>query len=96
MKNYIVYLKESIYNFIYNLLYKLGAKRMEELSIKDLMKMFGVTLMTITNWRKGSTRITPLPTETRARGSRNQVYFTKEKVLAWAKENEINLVESVK
>jgi transcriptional regulator with XRE-family HTH domain len=68
----------------------------KELTTKDLCDRFGVTLMTINNWRKGTKRITALPFETRtrvaARGHGTEVYFLESKVKKWAKDNNVREV----
>lgn len=72
------------------------AARKKQLITSDLMQMFGVGQMTIYNWRKGSTRISPLPFYTEARGSeRHQVYFLGKEVRLWAKANGIPIVQDL-
>lgn len=69
----------------------------KELSTKDLCTKYGVTVMTINNWRKGTKRITALPCHTRprveARGHGTEVYFLEAEVKTWAKENNIREVK---
>lgn len=67
----------------------------EELNTNDLLRMFGVTSMTVHNWRKGLSGRTLLPFHTRPRGIRLGVYFYKDEVEVWAAENNIKAVEVV-
>lgn len=64
----------------------------KELTTKNLCTLFGVGTMTINNWRKGSTRITPLPAHTKPRGTRASVHFKLSEVKKWAKANNIEMV----
>jgi len=64
----------------------------KKLTTADLTEMYGVSLMTINNWRKGSTRITPLPFHTEPQGGngmRSRVYFLNSEVKSWASSNQI-------
>lgn len=62
------------------------------LGTADLCTMFGVGVMTVYNWRKGSTRISPLPCKTKVKGEkRHKVYFLRSQVISWAKRNHITL-----
>lgn len=50
-----------------------------------LAAAFKVTLMTVTNWRTGSARRSPLPCEvSETEGGRRFVVFNREQVQAWA------------
>lgn len=67
-----------------------------KLSIKDVQKMYGVTLMTVNNWRKGSKKKEPLPSHSEPRGitgRKDGVYFLKSVVRAWAKKHNIKEVK---
>lgn len=66
----------------------------KELTTKDLQILFQVGTMTIYNWRKGSTRIKPLPAHCRERGmlgERKSIFFKLGEVKKWAKDNGIDL-----
>lgn len=57
----------------------------EVLNAAALAAAFKVTLMTVTNWRAGSARRTPLPCEvSETEGGRRFVTFKREEVQAWA------------
>lgn len=58
------------------------------LTTKDLVAAFGVTSMTISNWRKGSPTKTALPTKQRGRF----VCFEPERVQRWANSNSVPIL----
>lgn len=59
------------------------------LTTKDLTRAFGVTPMTITNWRKGTPTRTALPAIIKGRN----VVYSAAQVEKWAQRNEVLLVE---
>lgn len=61
----------------------------KKLTTKDLTRAFGVTGMTITNWRKGTPTRKPLPFRTKGRA----VQYDAAKVARWASQHEMPLVE---
>lgn len=63
----------------------------DELSVKDLVLIFGVTHKTVSNWRAGSARIYPLPYRTRKCKVRSRVYFLREEVKKWAYDHGIGI-----
>ena len=68
-----------------------AVKNSIRLNVSDIIVMFGVTYMTVYNWRKGiRTNKTKLPYHTDSRGEkRHSVYFIKSEVKKWAIENRI-------
>lgn len=68
-----------------------------ELTVRQVQKLFGVTLMTVTNWRAGKNGRTPLPFHTKPRGEqRHLVFFKQGEVTKWARRNGIEMVLSPK
>lgn len=55
----------------------------QTLTTEDLMRSFGVTHMTVFNWRQGSPTRAPLPFEQNGRA----VSFRPSKVEAWARKH---------
>ncbi len=57
-----------------------------ELTTEQLMKIFGVTYMTIYNWREGrdKKKSTKLPFHKRKAGKRHRVFFKWHEVKEWA------------
>lgn len=54
--------------------------------------VFGVTTMTLANWRKGSPQRTKLPTTTPPAGSNpNSVWYKVSDLKAWSKKNGIDM-----
>jgi len=65
-----------------------------ELSVKQLTTIFGVTPMTITNWRNGvdKKKTSRLPHHTRKAGLRHTIYFKWGEVKLWAHKNNVRIV----
>lgn len=66
-----------------------------KLDTQDLIRIFNVTQMTVTNWRfpHKFAQKTPLPFHTEKFGkTRHRVFFVWSKVKKWAKENEVEIV----
>lgn len=62
-------------------------KKPQHLTIKDLCRIYGVGAMTVYNWRRGSTRIAPLPCHRLTVGAgkeRHRIKFTESVVTKWA------------
>lgn len=59
------------------------------LTSRELEQLFGVTTQTVVNWRKGSTRIEPLPSHFVQMAVRNKVYFKWAEVKKWATKNNL-------
>lgn len=65
-----------------------------ELTTKDLMQIFNVTMMTINNWRDGTDKkkVSALPFHTRPAGTRHTVYFKWAEVYQWSRKNSVGIV----
>lgn len=59
------------------------------LTTKDLLAAFGVTPMTIANWRKGTPTRTPLPSEKQGRS----VNYRRDRIERWADKNGVPLLD---
>ncbi len=57
--------------------------KMTRLTTKDLLAAFGVTPMTIANWRAGTPTRTPLPYEKQGRA----VNYRSDRIQKWADKN---------
>lgn len=68
-----------------------------QLTGPQVCRLFGISNMTLWNWRQGTTRMTPLPTATprKATEGKNHLRFNVKGVLAWAKKHHIELVATV-
>jgi len=65
----------------------------ERLTTPQVCAMLGVTHLTILNWRKGTSTKKPLPVLKPAKDEApNAVRFDREKVLAWAVKNGVEVV----
>lgn len=76
---------------------KQQAAEKTELSIKDCLRLFAVSDMTFFNWRTqrtGAAR-TKIPEKKVKVGERHRVTFPKDKLVAWAKKNEIEMDKKV-
>lgn len=71
-------------------------QKQSELTVNDLCFLFGVTVMTVNNWRKGSTRIPPLPFKSIPTGKSNRIVFRPTDVAKWAKDNDMKPVTPLK
>ena len=62
-----------------------------ELTTEQLLQVFGVTPMTLYNWRKGidKKKVSKLPYHTRKLGSRHRIYFVWGEVRQWALKNDV-------
>lgn len=71
---------------------------MKRIDTKGVMKLFGVTQMTVWNWRKGrgDKELLPAYQDTSARRAfgRIPVYFDEDEVLAWAQRNGVRLAST--
>lgn len=56
---------------------------------QDVMSLFGVSHMTVYQWRKGTARKTPLPAIEKRVGARLTVEFTEKTLRKWARENNV-------
>lgn len=63
----------------------------QKLTTKDLTDVFGVTPMTIFNWRRGTPTREPLPAENEGR----RVFYRPARLKAWAKRHGIPLLRSL-
>ena len=70
-------------------------RKKNELTTRELEKIFNVTNRTVVNWREGSARITPLPTHAEERAAKDRIYFKSGEVKKWAKLNQIEIVVPV-
>lgn len=61
------------------------------LTTKDVMGAFGVTPMTVYNWRMGSPTREPLPAETVGRS----VFYRAARVKAWARRHGVPLLREL-
>lgn len=60
------------------------------LSAKQVQDGFGVSAVTVYNWRKGLNGRTKLPVHAKPRGEKmSSVYFELEEVLKWADKNNV-------
>lgn len=60
----------------------------QALRTADLIKAFGVTGLTLLNWRGGTATKDPLPVNIKTtEGGRNSVSYDEAKVRAWAKKH---------
>lgn len=67
-----------------------------QLTGPQVCRMFGITNMTLWNWRQGTKSVTPLPTlKPKKVSERPRVFYGASATLAWAKRNNIAVVESV-
>lgn len=62
-----------------------------ELDNKAILAAFGITVMTLYNWRGGKNGRTPLPFHTRPKGSRHSCYYLLSEVKSWAKANNVKM-----
>lgn len=67
----------------------------EEMKTLDVQNLFGVTPMTVYNWRTKGDENKRIPHHTTVRGTRNGVVFKRSEVLAWAASNRIKLANGV-
>ena len=64
-----------------------------QLNSNQVAAMFGVSNMSVFNWRKGTKAMTPLPTAaTKSTLSRPKVLFNLSAVLTWAKKHGVVVV----
>lgn len=62
------------------------------LTVPEVCSMFGVTQLTLLNWRKGTKRRPPLPTLKPLKSEPpNAVRFSQSQALQWAKKNGVEL-----
>lgn len=65
----------------------------QRLTTPQVCAMFGVTSLTILNWRKGTPTRKPLPTAKPSKHEPpNAVRFDQSKVEAWAKRHDIEII----
>jgi hypothetical protein len=58
--------------------------------------MFGVSTMTVWQWRQGTKKRAPLPTAAPSKkATKPEVRFNTRSVIAWAKKHQLDLVESL-
>ena len=65
-----------------------------KLTVKDLVQIFGVTPMTLYNWKEGfdKKKTSKLPHYTVPHGFKHRVYFKWNLVKQWASENSVEVV----
>jgi hypothetical protein len=69
---------------------------MTQLNTSHICRLFGVSTMTVWQWRQGTKMRAPLPVAaTKKNQTKPEIRFNARSVLAWAKKHQLDLAESV-
>ena len=67
--------------------------QLPQLTAPQVCKLFGITNMTLWNWRQGTTKMKPLPEAkpNKQNGFKYTLRFNQKTLLAWAERNHVEL-----
>lgn len=71
------------------------AAKTHPLTNRHLLDVFGVTTVTLDNYRKGSDRRPALPCKVVQVGASQRIFYKPKEVEAWAKKNNVKIKKSI-